>query len=479
MSDVVWPMAIAANRFGESPALSDRDSSYTYREMASLVAGVAGALRVAGIGPGDRVAIAAASSASYVLILHACFQLGAVACPLNTRLPRQALSELIQSIGAMALLVDEYFSVIKLGHIATLRVEHLIEEAYEGAAPAPPHSLNRPATVVSSSGSTGTPKHVLHSYANHWFNASASNENIPVEPGDRWLLSLPLFHVSGLGILFRCMLGGGTVVVPGIGEALEDSIPAHRITHVSLVATQLFRLLRSRSGREALRRLRVILLGGSSIPAPLIREAKDQNLPIYVSYGLTEMASQVSTSRRDAPLEALLSSGKPLVPNTVTVAPDKEVMVRGRTLFMGYLEGSVIRLPLGEDGWFATGDLGRFDEDGNLHILGRKDNMFISGGENVHPEEIERHLCRAPGVVQALVVPVPCPEFGVRPAAFVRMDERHLLDPRELEAALLDGLPKFMVPVLFLPWPDDNESAGIKDNRGLFAELATRHRKNP
>lgn len=478
MSDVVWPLAIAANRFGAAPALVDRNDAYSYQDMAALVSSVAGALRVAGIGPGDRVAIAAAPSSLYVLLLHACFQLGAVACPLSTRMPRQALGDVVQNIGAMALLVDEYFSVIKLGHIATLRIEHIIEEAYEGAAPAVPHSLNRPATVVCSSGSTGSPKQILHSYANHVFNATASNENVPVEPGDRWLLSLPLFHVSGLGILFRCMLGGGTVAVPAVGEALEDAIPALRITHVSLVATQLFRLLRSRTGREALRQLRAILMGGSAIPAPLIREAHKLGLPLHVSYGLTEMASQVTASRRGASLDALLSSGQPLVPNTVMIAPDSEVLVRGRTLFMGYLDGNAVRLPLGEDGWFATGDLGRFDENGNLHILGRKDNMFVSGGENIHPEEIERQLCRAPGVVQALVVPVSCPEFGVRPAAFVRMDERHLLDPKELETALTAGLPKFMVPVFFLPWPEE-ETAGIKENRGLFADLASKHRKRP
>ncbi len=478
MSNVVWPMAIAAGRYGASPALVGQDSLYSYQEMSQAVSGIAGALRVAGIGPGDRVAIAAAASPSYVLLLHACFHLGVIACPLNTRIPRQALAEAVQRSGAMALLVDEYFSVIKLGHIATLRIEHVIAEAYDGAAPATPNALNRPATMLSSSGSSGTPKLVMHSYANHVFNATASNENIPVEPGDRWLLSLPLFHVSGLGILFRCMLGGGAVVVPGIGEVLEDSIPAQRITHVSLVATQLFRLLQSRSGRDALRQLRAILLGGSSIPSTLIREARERGLPIYVSYGLTEMASQVTTTRRDDPLEALLTSGKPLVPNTVSISPNGEVLVRGRTLFMGYLEENAIRLPLGEDGWFATGDLGQFDEDGNVSIVGRKDNMFISGGENIQPEEIERHLCKVQGVMQALVVPVPCPEFGVRPAAFVRMDERYLLDPRELEAALVRGLPKFMVPVLFLPWPED-ETAGIKESRGLFAELASRHRKKP
>jgi O-succinylbenzoic acid--CoA ligase len=273
------------------------------------------------------------------------------------------------------------------------------------------------------------------------------------------------------------MLGGAAVVIPEAGESLEDAIESHGVTHVSLVATQLFRMLQTKSGVAALRKAKAILLGGSAMPPALIRQAHELGLPILASYGLTEMASQVTTTRLGDPLDALLSSGRPLIPGSVTISPNREVLVQGRTLVRGYVHGARFDLPLAPGGWFVTDDIGRFDDDGNLHIIGRRDNMFTSGGENIQPEEIERRLGEVEGVTQALVVPVSCSEFGARPVAFIHTDGIHPIDSDTLSAHLKAALPSYKVPIQFLPWPEEGAETSSKLNRGLFSDLAERLRR--
>lgn len=474
MIESSWPLAKAAQRFADRPALAGAPRNYAYREYGAAAARVAAALRASGIGHGDRVAILSLPSTDVPVLLMGCLQLGAVACLLNTRIPRHGLAEQIHRVSGRLLLVDDFFSMVRLGHVPTLRMDDVRSANVREEPPSPEFRLDQAATILFTSGSADEPKAALHTLANHCYNAVASNENIAVSPGDRWLMSLPHYHVSGLGILFRCLFGGGTVVIPESGERLEITLPKFGITHVSLVGTQLFRLLQSAEGVEALKRLKAILVGGSAIPGSLLRQAHDLGLPVHVTYGMTEMASQVTTTPPNASLDTLLTSGRPLRPDCITIAEDGEILVRGVTLFRGYVDRSGVHLPLTPNGWFPTGDLGRFDEQGNLCVAGRKDNLIISGGENVQPEEIEKCLCKLPGVLQAVVVPVDDAEFGARLAAFVRTDDKTHLLPSALSAHLARFLPKYKIPFTFFPWPGEQPDDSLKVNRGLFADLAKR-----
>ncbi|HEY5999722.1 MAG TPA: o-succinylbenzoate--CoA ligase, partial [bacterium] len=335
----------------------------------------------------------------------------------------------------------------------------------------PPFIPDAPATIVFTSGSTGAPKAALHSFANHWASAVGSNRNIPLRPGDRWLLSLPLWHVGGLAVIFRCLQGGAAVVLADRDQPLADAILVRGITHVSLVATQLFRLLGDARGREALRSLKAALLGGGPVAAPLLDEAARLGARLVTSYGSTETASQAAATRPGDPPEALRTAGRPLPFREIALDAGGEILVRGRTLFAGYLEGGEVRAARDRGGWFHTGDLGHLDAAGRLVVDGRRDNMFVSGGENIHPEEIERALVDFPGTLDAIVVPVPDAEFGARPAAFLRTASGHLPDPAALGAFLRRTLPGFKAPVRYLPWPDVAE--GMKPDRRELARLAT------
>ena len=180
--------------------------------------------------------------------------------------------------------------------------------------------------------------------------------------------------------------------------------------------------------------------------------------------------SQVTVTRPGASRKELLSSGSPLTEDTLRIW-DGEIQVRGKTRFLGYLNQEGIDTPFDNEGWFATGDLGRFDDAGNLHVSGRKDNMFTSGGENIQPEEIEERLCAVDGVVQAVVVPVHNAEFGMRPAAFVRQEGTAHSDVH-LAAVLSEYLPDYKIPFAFFPWPIDPDDDSMKVRRGLFEQLA-------
>jgi O-succinylbenzoic acid--CoA ligase len=161
------------------------------------------------------------------------------------------------------------------------------------------------------------------------------------------------------------------------------------------------------------------------------------------------MSSQVVTGK---PVDAKTPCAKVLPYRQMRIASDGEILVKGETLFKGYGTGTRLHLPLTSDGWFQTGDLGVVDAKGCLTVLGRKDNMFISGGENIQPEEIEKALLAIKGVEQAVVVPKEDKEFGYRPVAFVKFHGQ-AIDPAHLTDILKKELPRFKIPDIFYPWP--------------------------
>lgn len=320
------------------------------------------------------------------------------------------------------------------------------------------------ALAVFTSGSTGAPKAALLPWGAMLASAEGVASRLGFREGDRWLLDLPVAHVGGLGVVVRCALVGAAVAVPERGWSVAESVEALRPTHLSFVATQLRRLLEGGGDHSS---LRAVLLGGSAIPADLLRRAIDAGLPIATSYGLTEMASTVTASASGADLG---TSGRVLPGREVRVE-EGEIQVRGATRFAGYLTPSGLATPFDADGWFATGDLGRLDSEGRLVVEGREGLRFISGGENVQPEAIERALLQIAGIAEAVVVPVPDEEFGQRPVAFLRTASGEAPDAAGLAEALRETIPGFMVPVAFLAWEG---ARGMKPDRQALAAAARR-----
>lgn len=281
-------------------------------------------------------------------------------------------------------------------------------------------------SCLMTSGSTGKPKFAAHTWENHYQSAINPHKDLILSPSDRWQLSLPLNHIGGLAILFRCFLQGAAVLLP--------DMPIENATLLSFVPTQLKRYLEN---PPKVAHPRAILVGGAPIPESLCKSAHEKGLPLYLTYGMTEMSSQIATAPYDPKIGVCF--GKPLAGRELKLAPDGEILVKGKTLFSGYLNQNT---PL-EDGWFKTNDLGEVTQHG-LIVKGRKDNMIISGGENIHLEEIERAFLEIPQIANVKVAARHDLEYGQRPTAQITLNTS--ISVESLIEILQKSLPKYKIP---------------------------------
>ncbi|MBA2694191.1 MAG: o-succinylbenzoate--CoA ligase [Rubrobacter sp.] len=464
---VPCPLRTAALAAPDSPAVVGHYGEASFADLDRRATASARKLESLGLSDGAKVGVRLPKSAGQIFLILAAMRAGSVFVPISTRIPPEGIPPLLETAGCSAFVsaADVALRAAEGSRARPFRPEELLGDVCEPSSEGIQIPLDRPATIVFTSGSTGSPKAALHTFGNHFFSALGSNANIRLVPGDVWLHSLPLSHVGGLSILFRCLTAGATMAFSNPNSSVGRAIPEAGATHVSLVATQLRRLFDEDAPFDG---VKAILLGGSAMPGSLLEEAHRRGLPVHTSYGLTEMSSQATTTRPGASLEELRTSGGPLPYREASVADgDGEILVRGETLFSGYVEGDGLSRPFDEDGWFHTKDLGRIDGEGRLTVLGRKDNLFISGGENIQPEAVEEEIRRAANVEDAVVVPISDDEFGYRPVAFVKGD----VSPEKLRASLEAALPRFAVPVAFHAWPDD-APAEMKVDRGFFRERA-------
>lgn len=442
------------------PALITAEETLIYTDLRARIAACAAHFHAAGIRAGHRVGLYQPISAEYVIRLLALIELGAVGCPISTRLPESGVQRALAQLDAAAVLYTD--RGVALGGAAIKTIEYKsggeTDDIVFGSL-----DDSRPATIIFTSGSSGTPKAAVHSLSNHLESALASNRNIALSPGDRWLLSLPLFHVGGLGVVFRCMQAGAAIVLPDAHEELVETIGKTKLTHVSLVSTQLYRLLQDEHATKALGAMRAVLMGGSAMPSQLIERALNAGMPIHTSYGMTEMTTQITCTPPSADMRTLQTSGRSIIEGNCRIGDDDQIFVTGPTLFQGYWADGGLSLPVDERGWFATGDCGRIDELGYLHVSGRMDNQFVSGGENIQPEEIEQALCQIDGIQQSVVVPISDEEFGQRPVAFIRTIGEW--DEVSVKNTLRKTLPGFMIPARVLEWPRDLIPEGMKVDR--------------
>ncbi|MBW1895471.1 MAG: AMP-binding protein, partial [Deltaproteobacteria bacterium] len=339
MNKIQCPVNAGAQHFNNLPALIAGDMTISYGDYEQFVATTAVNLQEAGIAGGERVAIISGNRWDYPILLFALWRAGAVACPISPRFPGEAIRGLLKKIDC-GVIVDPKDKVSngkagirKIGMDLIQRVK----TSDLAKAPAPvTWDLDNDATIIFTSGSSAQPKAVLHTLSNHYFSALGSNKNIPVEAADRWLLSLPLFHVGGIGILFRMALGGGAVVISAEKEPPAESMTRYEITHLSLVSTQLHRLLNDPPSAEVRKHLKALLAGGSAVSSSMVSKAHEAGLPVYTTYGLTEMASQVTTTGPREALERVPNSGRVLDYRQLKI-DDGEILVRGGTLFKGYV----------------------------------------------------------------------------------------------------------------------------------------------
>lgn len=305
------------------------------------------------------------------------------------------------------------------------------------------------ASLIFTSGSTGVPKAVAHTHQHHFASATGLLEWFHFNAQHCWLLSLPMYHVSGLSIVYRWLAAGACLKL-GTGQLLDD---IQGVSHASLVPVQLKRLLDSRIHLD----LTHVLLGGSHIPQELGMQAATLGIETWLGYGMTEAASTVTARRVDNGVGA----GK-VIPNRKLEIRDGRIYIGGDTLASGYYQQGYLVSFTDEQGWFDSKDLGHWQQ-GDLEVIGRADNLFISGGENIHCEEIEAVLNRHPDVALAMIVPMEDATFGHRPVAV--MSTTQPLEKAYWDEWCANYLEKFKWPIAYFAMPAELTTSGIKVSR--------------
>jgi len=389
-------LALRARTHGRCPAIVVDDLETTYAQLETAATATARRLLALGVCAGDRVATTLAPSLAFATLLHALPRLGAVLVPLNTRLTAGERRWQVADCAA-SLVLDE----LPGGDQADLALRTRRE-------PTEPHC------VIYSSGTSGRPRAVVLTHANHSASAIAFAWSLGVDPKDRWLCVLPVFHVGGLAILIRSAIYGTAAVLEESFDehAVARALGSAEITLVSLVPTMLRRLVAA--GLRAAPGLRAALIGGAPVPVDLLEWAATHDFPATPTYGMTEAASAIAICPAGAALARRGVAGRPVLGAQIRISSGGEILVRGPM---------VARAALGPDGWLHTRDRGRLDRDGYLWVEGRLGETIISGGENVAPAEVEQALLAHPAVRDAAVVGRPDRQWGERVTAYVVLGE--------------------------------------------------------
>jgi O-succinylbenzoic acid--CoA ligase len=405
-----WLTAAARARPGHT-AVEAPDGGLSYAQLDEAAHRCARRLAALGVGERDRVATTLKPSLAFCELLHALPRLGAALVPLNTRLPSPEQRAQAEAAGAL-------FTVD--GPLDGL------EASIEPRRQVDPGAVH---TVLFTSGTTGPPRPVPLRVANQDAAARASAAALGSHASDRWLCPLPLFHIGGLAILVRCARAGTTAVLHDhfATRRVAAALLQGEITLASLVPTMLRRLRDARISE--LPRLRSLILGGGPMPPDLLDWARDRGIPVRCTYGMTETCSQVAVTD---PWEL---AGVPVPGADLRTGSDGEILVRGEM---------VAREALGEDGWLHTGDRGRIDRHGRLHVEGRIGELIITGGEKVAPGAVEAVLVAHPAIADAAVAGVPDPEWGEAVTGFVV--ESSPVSDYELLAFCREHLAGYQVP---------------------------------
>jgi O-succinylbenzoic acid--CoA ligase len=396
----------------------------SYAEVADRVRAAISALRDGEIAGGERVAITAAVDLDSIIWLYALFELGCPAVLLHPRLTDREQRQVLEQSRPTRVISEH----------APIGPASLEPESLE------PVPADRALAIVQTSGTGGAPRGAVLSRRAFVASAAAHSANLPWVEGDRWLISMPPAHVGGLSILTRCLIARRSVVLdPGAFDPSTTirAIDEQHVTLLSVVPTTLQRLMDHRnSSWTPPPTLRAVLLGGAPISKALREEAARRGIPVLSTYGCTEACSQIATQSLEQSGQP--GSGRPLDGIEVRLESD-EIQVRGDVLMDGYLDEEPNDDPRTPDGWLRTGDLGRFRPDGQLEVLGRVDDLIITGGENVSPAEVEEFLCTVPGVTEACVFGLAHHEWGEEVVAAL-VTEAEEFDRAVLRARLRSGL---------------------------------------
>jgi len=438
-------IAFHGERTPQRPALvlEKTGETLTYGDLHWLASCQAGYLRRKGVTRGDRVALLAKNRLEHLTLFFATMRLGAIFAPLNFRLADPEIQAQLDCIQPKLFLSDEDrlnslslddqdFGNDPLNHTVTIEMDHVL-------------------LMLFTSGSTGQPKGVLLSAGMLLWNAINTHTGWELKPEDVSVIHTPFFHTGGYNVTCLPLLRlGGKLVLADFQPAKMLQIISDNGVTVFFAVPAMFRMMMETPEFHSadLSSIRFCISGGAPCPSSLIDAWRERGLPLKQGFGLTEVGPNCFYISDEDALSRQDSVGRPMLHSHIRLIDENghdvdagqlgELAIKGPHVCQGYWQNETEFQNVFRNGYFHTGDLMTCDEDGFYYVVGRSKDMFISGGENVYPGEVERHLVQHPNVADAHVLAVPCEKWGEVGFAF-------LSSPRQLS---LEEVRNFLGPLL-------------------------------
>ena len=437
-------------------------SILTYGQLELSISNTIKALVKLGVKRLDKIAVLSENNKEYVVLVLSLWNMGAIPVPVNVRLLPNEIEELVSFAGCKFVFTDNHFKDLLTAaniksHLIPLADEqagNILTDNIQYPDSSDKFNLNNTALVIFTSGSSGKSKGVVLSFNNLLHSAMNANKLFHHTQKDRWLASLPFYHIGGFSVITRNFFYGTSLIIPKSlkNEDLMQAIEKFKPTLTSLVTTQLKRLIEA--GCKPNPELRQVLLGGGFIETALVSEALDKGWKVSKSYGTSETSSFVTVLYPEEFKFKPLSAGRAIPPNEILVLDDNknilphnetgEIAVKAQSVAKGYLNNDEETRKKFIDNIFYSGDHGYLDDKGFLFIEARREDLIISGGENINPLEIENEILKYNGIKETCVFGLNDTEWGDIVAAAIVSENEISVD--ELREFLKNKLPAFKHP---------------------------------
>jgi O-succinylbenzoic acid--CoA ligase len=462
-------IAESAGLFGPANFIIDEERTFSFNEINIKATYLARILKYKyNISRGDYTIIVSDNNLEFILLIFALWKAGSVPVPLNTKLNAKEIESILTFLSPRFIYIDPNITFHPPAYSVVIKKDVLFSEdnlLYEkikwpfDAIIPDLFSQNETALILFTSGSSGKPKGVELTFNNLRKSFGNSNSVLNQSNKDRWLASLPFYHIGGFSIIIRALLSGASIVLsPSLTtEDLAAEIKSRKPSLISFVSTQLKRFLEA--GIYPNKILRCVLLGGGYIDDGLILQALENKWPVAKSYGSTETSSLITFLSCKIEKDKISSAGKPLNNNQIFIVDEKknilppnskgEIAVKGESCSVRYFNNPEETNNKFLDGIYYTGDHGFIDEDGYLFVEARRDDLIVTGGENVNPLEIEKVIKEFPGIINVSVFGEEDKEWGHIISAAVKIDPVKDFSTEMLKEYLLTKISSFKIPKKF------------------------------